>query len=202
MIPSRSGRGLDQAHPRHPRQRLAAQPSGAQRCLRPRCRRSRRARRPVSRAGAAASADQRSRRLLRHRSPARRVHQPRLPRRRLNAAGSCAGRLDARGNHASGSPISGRGSDHDDDGRGPPFLQSVFDQLFDPGRERRGRRCVFLARLCPGRRWPAAESGEFLNHVRVLKSMLDSATVTFKEIAADGATIADIPACRPAGRRG
>jgi len=30
------------------------------------------------------------------------------------------------------------------------------------------------------------------NHVRVLKSTLDNATVTFKEIAADGTTIADI----------
>src|SRR5262245_41298082 len=72
------------------------------------------------------------------------------------------------------------------------FLQSVFDRLFDPAASAEDVGAFFspdYVQDVDGRR---LERGEFLNHVRVLKSTLDSATVTFKEIAADGATIADI----------
>ena len=72
------------------------------------------------------------------------------------------------------------------------FLQSVFDRLFDPAASAEDVGAFFspdYVQDVDGRR---LDRGEFLNHVRVLKSTLDSATVTFKEIAADGATIADI----------
>ena len=72
------------------------------------------------------------------------------------------------------------------------FLQSVFDRLFDPAASAEDVGAFFspdYVQDVDGRR---LDRGEFLNHVRVLKSTLDSASVTFKEIAADGATIADI----------
>jgi ketosteroid isomerase-like protein len=72
------------------------------------------------------------------------------------------------------------------------FLQSVFDRLFDPAASAEDVGAFFspdYVQDVDGRR---LDRGEFLNHVRVLKSTLDSATVTFKEIAADGTTIADI----------
>jgi ketosteroid isomerase-like protein len=68
----------------------------------------------------------------------------------------------------------------------------VFDRLFDPTASAEDVGAFFspdYVQDVDGRR---LDRGEFLNHVRVLKSTLDSATVTFKEIAADGATIADI----------
>ena len=61
-----------ETHSRHPRQCVQAQPRRAQRGARPRRGQSGGARRPVPRPPAAASADQRAGRLLRHRPPPRR----------------------------------------------------------------------------------------------------------------------------------
>ncbi len=62
----RARQRVDAAHPRHPRQRLAPQPPGAERGARPRCRRSGGTGQAVPAPARQPSADQRVGRLLRH----------------------------------------------------------------------------------------------------------------------------------------
>jgi ketosteroid isomerase-like protein len=72
------------------------------------------------------------------------------------------------------------------------FLQRVFDRLFDPASTAEEVGAFFspdYVQDVDGRR---LDRGEFMNHVRMLKNTLEGATVTFKQIAADGQTIADI----------
>ena len=107
-------RAVDEAHRRAARQRLQAQPPGAERFSRPRCRQSGGAGRPVSRPAAPSSADQRAGRLLRHRPPPRRMHRPRLPR---GEAGGVSAASAARS--CSGPRASSRAHEAREDARGP-----------------------------------------------------------------------------------
>jgi ketosteroid isomerase-like protein len=72
------------------------------------------------------------------------------------------------------------------------FLQHVFDRLFDPAASAEEVGAFFSADYVQDVDGRRLDRGEFMSHVRMLKSTLDSASVTFKQVAADGHTIADI----------